>query len=67
MTVKIQEVEESRRNIAEICGVREENILRMLKLLLKTRGAGDLLTKYCLLRLDWKKKEKNRRCQEINI
>lgn len=52
MAVKIQEVEESRRNITEICGVREENILRMLKLLLKTRGAGDLLTKYCLLRLD---------------
>ena len=52
MTVKIQEVEESRRNITEICGVREENIQRMLKLLLKTRGAGDLLTKYCLLRLD---------------
>ena len=52
MAVKIQDVEESRRNIAEICGVREENILRMLKLLLKTRGAGDLLTKYCLLTLD---------------
>lgn len=52
MAVKILEVEESRRNIAEICEVREENILRMLKLLLKTRRAGDLLTKYCLLRLD---------------
>lgn len=51
MAVKIQEVEESRRNIAEICGVREENILRMLKLLLDP-ARGALLTKCCLLRLD---------------
>lgn len=39
MVVQIQEVEESRQNIAKIRGVREENILRMLKLSLKTRGA----------------------------